>query len=217
MRLNKGFTIVELLVVIFIIGVLIAIVLTSFPGNAEAGWLFNRTSKVVDVVEGLVAETAEVGVSQKAEAEATEANHQRLMKAVPVPRLETSQERKNLVRRLDVFNNENKISYIYLISFGKVMTFYTVKGKVSSVNSKLTTGEQIVPSEECKKDVSWDNESACYQTVESPQLDGSYGTNGNAIFFFTTEDVYVEWNGEYMLADQPLRLATPPALIRTIE
>jgi hypothetical protein len=48
-------------------------------------------------------------------------------------------------------------------------------------------------------------------------MDGSYGTNGNAIFFFTTAGVYVEWNGEYMMADQPLQLATPPELTMTVK
>jgi len=48
--------------------------------------------------------------------------------------------------------------------------------------------------------------------VDSPQLDGSYGTNGDGIFFFTTEGAYVEWNGEYMVSDFPLKMSTTPAL-----
>jgi len=49
--------------------------------------------------------------------------------------------------------------------------------------------------------------------VSSPAEDGSYGTNGDAIFFFTTEGVYVEWRGDYMLCDQPLKLSTTPELV----
>jgi len=85
------------------------------------------------------------------------------------------------------------------------MTFMPIRGKVSSVNSRLTTGEQIV-------DDPWRYQSGG-RVVESPQLDGSYGTNGDAIFFFTTEGVYVEWNGLYMLCDQPLALTTPPLMV----
>ena len=81
------------------------------------------------------------------------------------------------------------------------MAFYTVKGKVSSVNSLLTTPKQAF------------SYRGTVIIVESPQLDGSYGTNGNAIFFFTTEGAYVEWPGEYLLSDQPLKLVTPPELI----
>lgn len=135
--------------------------------------------------------------------QATTENQQALhLKVVPPPKLSTSQERKNLVERLKRFNTDSKVSYIYLVSFGKVMAFYTVKGKVSSVNSLLTTPDQLV--------------SAVYQdyhVVSSPDLDGSYGSNGDAVFFFTTDGTYVEWSGDYMLCDKPLKLTTPPELV----
>jgi len=53
--------------------------------------------------------------------------------------------------------------------------------------------------------------------IPSPAEDGSYGTNGDAVFFFTTDGAYVEWNGSYMLADQPLKLTTQPELVREIK
>ena len=186
----------------------VIVLLVSVVSVANAGWLFGKDKVDTSSLKG---ETKKVGATQKFEAELTEANHYKLIQAVPTPQLETSQERKNLVRRLETFNNENKISYIYLVSYGKVMTFYTVKGKVSSVNSKLTSGEQIVPG----YNGYYSNSNG--KVVESPQLDGSYGTNGDAIFFYTTENVYVEWNGNYLLADQPLTLVTPPALYREIK
>lgn len=145
------------------------------------------------------------GETTKKEMEITEKNHARLIKDVPTPQLEHSQERRNLARRLETFNKADKISYIYLISFGRVMAFYTVKGKVSSVNSLLTTPDQILKI--------WGER----YILPSPQMDGSYGTNGDAIFFFTTEDVYVEWNGTYMLCDQPLHMATEPEMVYTKE
>lgn len=49
---------------------------------------------------------------------------------------------------------------------------------------------QIVGSNECLETTHNDDESSCFKTVESPQMDGSYGTNGAAIFFFTTSG---EW------------------------
>jgi hypothetical protein len=49
--------------------------------------------------------------------------------------------------------------------------------------------------------------------VESPQEDGSYGTNGDAIFFFSTDGTYFEWNGKYLLADRPFQLSEQPLLI----
>lgn len=153
--------------------------------------------------------------SFKDEVRLTEENQKDVIAAVPTPKLQTSQERKNIKRRLETFNAEDKISYIYLISFGKVMSFYTVQGKVSSVNSYLTPMERLINNkgETCN---GWNDSGGCYP-VEAPDLDGSYGTNGDAIFFFTTEGVYVEWNGEYMVADQPLKMATQPELVREIQ
>jgi hypothetical protein len=133
---------------------------------------------------------------------------ERLRAAVPPPELTDSVERSNLVRRLERFNVPSKISYIYLVSYGKVMSYYTIKGKVSSVNSMLTCTEQIVYSRR-----SGIEGGISFDVVPSPDLDGSYGSNGDGIFFFTTEGVYVEWNGEYMLCDEPLKLSTPPALM----
>lgn len=145
------------------------------------------------------------GGASKAEMEQTETNHQRLVAAMPPPRIDASQERKNLAERLLRFNTDSKVSYIYLVSYGKVMAFYTVKGKVSSVNSLMTTPEQIVTMR--------GGGSYSRHVITSPDLDGSYGTNGDAIFFFTTDGTYVEWRGEYMLCDKPLKLSTPPELV----
>lgn len=201
--MKKGFTTVEVLVILAMILVIIAAIL--FPtkkANASekgcGGWLepsCNTTN------------------TQKREAIITEDNQRRLLDAIPVPIVNTSEERKNLVRRLERFNDENKISYIYLVNYGKVMAFYTIKGKVSSVNSMLTTTEQVV--DKAGKQCSYNN-NECY-VVSSPDIDGSYGSNGDAIFFFTTDDTYVEWRGDYMLADQPLKLTTQPELVRQIQ
>lgn len=198
---NKGFTLLELIISIAILAIIFLVALTSSV-SAEAG------------CGGFFEPACSNKNTQKQEAILTEQNQRRLIQAVPVPKLETSQERVNLVKRLERFNNADKVSYIYLVNYGKVMAFYTIKGKVSSVNSMLTTTEQIVNKDggQC----SWGNSSDCY-VVASPDIDGSYGSNGDSIFFFTTEDAYVEWRGDYMLADQPLKLTTQPELVREIK
>jgi len=156
------------------------------------------------------------GETQSTEAKLTESNQQRLISRTPPPQLDKSLERENLVRRLNFLNDEQKIFYVYLVSYGKVMAYYTAKGKVSSVNSKLTTGEQVLDSSYLLYNGGMGTNRLGAVVVESPALDGSYGTNGDAVFFFTTEDIYVEWNGEYMVSSEPLDLATPPILVRTV-
>jgi hypothetical protein len=147
-------------------------------------------------------------------------NQERMLQSIPIPELQTSSERKNVAKRAEIFNNEEKISYIYLVSYGKIMAFYTVKGKVSSLQSYLAPLEQMVDYRGRKCDGSWSNScnsSEGSYIVSAPDIDGTYGENVEGIFFFTTEGAYVEWKGDYMMSDQPLKLSQEPMLIREVE
>jgi len=155
-------------------------------------------------------EDIETGDTTKAEMEFTEKNQERLIKAVPPPKLQTSLERVNLARYLQEINKEDRISYIYLINFGKVMAFYTIKGKVTYCSSKLTTRDQIITMRRS-------GDGGRHHVVESPGLDGSYGPSEDAIFFWTTEGVLVQWRGDYMWCSEPLKMSTPPALVRQVK
>jgi hypothetical protein len=73
--------------------------------------------------------------------------------------------------------------------------------KVSSVNSQLTNTEQIVRTE--------DHGGWSFTTLPSPAEDGSYGTNGDAVFGFTPEDIYIEHNMHYIVATVPLHFTQP--------
>jgi len=147
----------------------------------------------------------------------TEKNQQRLIQANEPPKLERSLERENLARRYEFLNDQNKIFYVYLMSHGKVVAFYTAKGKISSVNSRITQEEQLIVDKECLSRSWSEDRSACYKVVGSPQLDGSYGTNGDGIFFFTTEGAYVEWNAEFLVSDFPLKISTPLELTMEVK
>lgn len=143
----------------------------------------------------------------KQEQAKTEQNQAKLLIAQPPPALNWSLERDNITKRTSLWNDPAKVSYIYLVNYGKVMAFYVIKGKVSSVNSQITNPEQIV----------WDRVYAGGEpqanVLPSPSEDGSYGTNGDAVFFFTADGTYVEWAGDYMLCDKPLKLSTPPEMV----
>lgn len=195
MQKLKGFTVIEILVVAAIIGVLVAIVVSSIarPNKASAcGWFSSCDS----------------ATNQKAaQTETVSQQLSRLTNAVPIPRLENSLERTNISNRLQLFSDPAKVSYIYLVSFGKVMAFYTVKGKITSGSKRLTPPDQLV-----------DQAVVNDQLVTSaPELDGTYGPSAEYIYFWTTDGVYVQWNGEYMLAEQPLKLTTQPELVRTVQ
>ena len=143
----------------------------------------------------------------------TERNQSNLMEKQPPVQLEWSLERKNINKRTNLWNDVNKVSFIYLVSYGHVMSFFTIKGKVSSVNSQITNPEQLAIS---RKGINGGHEYI-NGVLSSPAEDGSYGSNGDGIFFFTTDGTYVEWAGEYMLCDKPLKITTPISLTRTIK
>jgi hypothetical protein len=127
-----------------------------------------------------------------------------------LPVLTKSLERINIKKRLELFEDENKVSYIYLISFGKVMSFYTVKGKVSSGNKRLTANQTQVESNH------WTQGNGSL-VVDAPELDGTYGSSSPYIFFWTTDGTYVQWSSDYMLCDKPLKMTTQPELVREIK
>lgn len=148
-----------------------------------------------------------VNGTQNREQNLTENNQATLDKNQPAPTETNSDERANLIKRLELTNNPNLVGYIYLMGAnGQVVANYTVKGKVTSLNSLLTTPQQI---QNCPGGGS-DN---CGLTTDSPDMDGSYGPNPNGVFFFTTSGAYVEWSGPYLYSNQPLNITSAVTLV----
>lgn len=126
--------------------------------------------------------------------------------ATPYPSNEMTHflERDNIKRRLLAFNKADKIGYLYVMSFGKFVGYYTIKGKVSSVQSQLTVTDQT-----------WDTGGNNRIAVASMGDDGSYGENeggDRGVFFFTQGGVMVETTLDWLYADQPLHIDAPNLL-----
>lgn len=126
--------------------------------------------------------------------------------AVPYPEAEMkdSLERRNLRERLRRFNKPQKIGYLYIMSFGKFVGYYVVKGKVSSTQSQMTNTNQT-----------WECADACETIVDSIGDDGSFGPNeggDRGIFFFTAQNVLVETTLDWIYSDQVLSIDVPNLL-----
>jgi len=145
---------------------------------------------------------------QQVEQKAAEQNIKKLSKQTSLPTLGKSLERINIKKRLELFEDENKVSYIYLVSYGRIMAFHPVKGKISSGSKRLTTNQKLVNDR---------FSSNAQHTMESPSLDGTYGSSDLYIYFWTTDNTYIQWNGEYMLADKPLKLTQQPLMVREVK
>lgn len=119
------------------------------------------------------------------------------------PKIDHSTELTNLHERLLRYNDPNKISYIYLLSAqGGIYAYFTIKGKVTSNGSQMTTTQAI--TWKCDKNAgSW----YCDHVVtDLPEDDLSYGPSEPGIFFFTTDNVMVTWDGPYLLTDAPMKI-----------
>lgn len=150
------------------------------------------------------------GEAQKETQAITEDYSAAAVEAVPYPLEEMKAggwlERRNVRERLIRYADSSKISYIYLFSEqGQLIANYTLKGKVSNSSSQLTTSTQIIDG--CG--------SGCWEAygLDAPMDDGTWGPSEDAIFFFTTDGVMIQWNGPYVLADAPLNLTSTPVLV----
>jgi hypothetical protein len=140
----------------------------------------------------------------QAESHQTEVNQSNLNQAQPAPRITWSLERDNLIRRFKLQNDRTVMFYMYLFieGFSEPIGYYQVN-KVSSVNSQLTNTEQMVND----SNASSGSYASC--VLPSPAEDGSYGTNGDAVFGFTPEEIYIEHNMKYVVSNVPLSFQKP--------
>lgn len=125
---------------------------------------------------------------------------------VGYPEVSKFAESQNLKRRYEELDDV-KTGYVYLLNYGKIFAEYTVKGKVSSLNSQFTNPEQVVKTDYGD---GWGSE-----TIPQAEPDGSYGDNPRGIFFWTTDAVYVEWSGDYLYSKRRLDIQQPAENIIT--
>jgi hypothetical protein len=123
-----------------------------------------------------------------------------------------SLERYNLIRRTYWVNGqrekantlpceiEKPLGYIVLFSGNVVVGNFVVDGKVTSLNSFLTPDSEYY--EISGGDFRYTNRWLA-------DVDGSYGSNDNGIFFFTPDGKYIEWSGDYLYSDIPFTVSQP--------
>jgi hypothetical protein len=69
------------------------------------------------------------------------------------------------------------------------------------VNSQLTNTEQLVSGDYGQYNGDF--------VLPSPAEDGSYGENGDAVFGFTPEEIYIQTNMHYVTSTVPLHFQQP--------
>jgi len=89
--------------------------------------------------------------------------------------------------------------YVFIEGVSQPIGYYQIN-KVSSVNSQLTNTMQVVDAGVSTVD---------RHVLPSPAEDGSYGSNGDAMFGFTPDDVYLETDMHYIVSTIPLTFKEP--------
>jgi hypothetical protein len=143
----------------------------------------------------------------------TEQNQQNLNSIQPPPTITWSLERDNLIKRFKLQNDRAVMFYMYVFIEGvaQPIGYYQVN-KVSSVNSQLTNTMQVISGARGGNDLP----AGQVAIVPSPAEDGSYGTNGDGVFGFTPEDIYIETNMKYITSTVPLHFSSPVTKLAVI-
>ena len=97
------------------------------------------------------------------------------------------------------------LGYIVLFLEGVgVVGKFIVEGKVVSLNSFLSPDSEFYEYSGYSS-----SGSGTFTNRWLSDVDGSYGTNDNGIFFFTPDGKYLEWNGIYLYSDIPFEVKDP--------
>ena len=130
--------------------------------------------------------------------------------------IDYSLERFNLIKRAYWVNGQRQkadavpcpvdrpIGYIVLFSDnGSILGTYTVDGKISSLNSYLSPDSEY-----------FEAAGHTYYNEWLADVDGSYGTNMEGVFWFTVDGHYMEWTGTYLYSDIPFEVKEPVLIIK---
>jgi len=121
---------------------------------------------------------------------------------VPIPQVSYFQEKRTIAKWAERWDTPSVPTYVYLVSFGKILGYYVADGKPASTRSYLMPEDYLADSKEGEGTA----------TLQAPDIDGTYGDNNPGIRFFTAEGVAVEWAGDgasYLYSDSPLPFDVP--------
>jgi hypothetical protein len=108
----------------------------------------------------------------------------------------------NIKRRLELTSKPGLLGYIVLLNeSGQPVYYTTIKGKVTSGGKRLTEPDR------------YSSQGANGFMRHAASDEGTYGSSGEYIFFWTTNGQYVQWNGKYFYSDKPIRLSVQPLVV----
>lgn len=107
----------------------------------------------------------------------------------------------NIKKRLELTSNPGLTGFVLLMNEAGQPILYTgVTGKITSGSKRLTRPEERMFTQSG-------------ETWSSSSDEGTYGSSGEYIFFWTTSGQYIQWNGKYLYSDKPFRTRIEPLVV----
>lgn len=118
---------------------------------------------------------------------------------------EKNAEIENIQKRLKLTSNPGQIGFVLLLNqAGQPIMYTSVRGKITSGGKRLTRPDTCDYA---------DCNLSSYNIRAAPSDEGTYGTSGEYVYFWTVDGQYVQWNGGYLYSDKPFRTNIQPLVI----
>jgi hypothetical protein len=112
----------------------------------------------------------------------------------------------NIRRRLELTSNPQQLGYIILLNeMGQPIIYESVRGKVTSGGKRLTPPDRVLRHDT--------GPAFAFTVNQAPSDEGTFGSSGEYIFYWTMNGEYRQWNGKYIYSDQPMRLRVEPLVV----
>lgn len=142
----------------------------------------------------------------KAQAPVKRVQAQKAAEAAQSIQFAENAEIDNIKKRLELTANPGLLGFVVLLNeMGQPVMYTGIKGKITSGAKRLTK-----PYDFTRRDC---GQSSCEQQVVSPSDEGTYGSSGEYVYFWTAAGQYIQWNGKYLYSDKPFRLTSEPLVV----
>ncbi|CCG43372.1 hypothetical protein [Magnetospirillum molischianum] len=167
---------------------------------------FVRTSSIAIALVGCLLTSACNEQSANAQQPQRATQAQKAQEAANAIAFTENAEIDNIKHRLELTSQPGLLGYVVLLNeSGQPVWYGAVKGKITSGSKRLTDPRRVI----------WKSGQTNYTAAvtDAPSDEGTYGSSGEYVFFWTPSGQYVQWNGKYLYSDQPFRLSIKPLVV----
>lgn len=115
----------------------------------------------------------------------------------------------NIKARLQLTADPGLVGFVVLLNeMGQPVMYTGVKGKITSGSKRLTRTDEYACT---------NHSTVTCDFRPAASDEGTYGSSNPYIFFWTPEGQYIQWSGEYLYSDKPIRLSADPLIVTQVQ